>query len=330
MIKLNNTGYEYSLKFDKNHIYQTTYNERNVSYFECVDDEIKTLIDNCNNITSNTIKDNDVIFFSEESTFPKLLLSRLNLSVKRTLKTDKATKIIINNNKLLNKNGNTIIPGYIIIPLDGKNYYFIEDSNLKEINLSIDLAKLYFPGEWKRVICLNGRVDKKFIDLINDYHAIITTPVQVTEYLNSKLTKLDLETKDSMISMLKANDEEHNKLAINMLGMYDLSDVLYDIYEILGKKGDIPDCIKNSVMFKYLMSLIESTPTLLIEAFEDYYWRRSEKLNILSKIFNLPISHDQKLKCFNQIKKNCGLDFNKLSNNDKKLLDARGIPCTFV
>ena len=315
----------HNLTFDSDGIYTVgEHLSSSISYFDISDSELTTLKENVKKINYPQIVDNDIIYFDKNATFPKLLLGRLDLKVKRTIKMDKADKIIVNRDSLLTSNDlNSLEFGYIIFvggtgEGDCNQTVFISDSSIKESeaeNISLDLMQKYFPGIWKKAMCINKKIASNIFDLINSAPEKITTVQNVAIYLNSQLATLDADSAKTMISLFKAGPEE-KKLAVNMITSFNISTVLYDICEAIGESSSYFDqATKSSINYKYFKLLTGIDITYL-----DDNWRygTSYRNRIIANLFNNSLlAPNQKLKAWKAFSDNIQSDSYVSSNRDR-------------
>ena len=302
--------------FDSDGIYtvgQSTNSDSN--YFEISDTELTTLVNNINKITFPQIVDNDVIYFEKDATFPKLLLGRLDLKVKRTIKSDKCTKIVVNEDSILTSSQlNLLEHGYLIFvggkdESDYNQVFYISQTNIdkyKEFGLTLDLMQRYFPGTWKKVTSIPEKITLSSLELMNSVPEKITTVQNVALYLNSQLPQLDNESAKTMVSLFKSGAEE-KKLAVNMIASFNISTILYDICEAIGSgTGYFDNATKSSINYKYFKLLLGTNPSNLES---DWRYGTYYQNKILSKIFNNSlISPDQKLKAWKKFDENIRSD----------------------
>lgn len=275
------------------------------NYFEISDTELTALINNTNKITLPQIVDNDVIYFEKNATFPKLLLGRLDLKVKRTIKSDKCTKIVVNEDSILtNSQLNLLEHGYLIFvggkdESDYNQVFYISQTNIdkyKEFGLTLDLMQRYFPGTWKKVTSIPEKITLSSLELMSSVPEKITTVQNVALYLNSQLSPLDSDSAKTMISLFRAGNEE-KKLAVNMIASFNISSILFDICEAIGTgTGYFDNSTKSSINYKYFRLLLGANPSDIQSDWKYGFYSRK----LACKIFNNPlISPDQKLKAWN-------------------------------
>lgn len=317
----------HTLTFDSDGIYTVgEHLSSSINYFDISDSELITLKENIKKVNFPQIVDDDVIYFDKNAAFPKLLLGRLDLKVKRTIKIDKADKIVVNQDSILTSNDlNFLEFGYIIFvggtgEEDCNQTFFISNSsiNVSEAeNISLDLMQKYFPGTWKKAMYIDKRIAPNALDLINSVPEKITTVQNVAIYLNSQLATLDDDSAKTMISLFKSGSEE-KKLAVNMITSFNISTVLYDICEAIGESSSYFDqATKSSINYKYfkLLTGIDLTGLEGRWRYGSYYQNR-----IISDLFNNPLMDPaQKLKAWNAFNNNVKSDGYTSSSQERIL-----------
>lgn len=326
MKQLNISIHVRSISFNSDGIYtvgqslDSTYN-----YFELSNSELTTLTDNINKMTLPQIVDDDVIYFDKRAAFPKLLLGRLDLKVKRTIKADKCTKLVVNEDCIITPADlNALEFGYIIFvggtdESDCKQAFYISQKSIDESSsygITLDLMQKYFPGRWKKIARTPDSITAESIELINSAPEKITTVQNVALYLNSQLSQLDSDSAKTMISLFKSGSEE-KKLAVNMIASFNISPILYDICEAIGTgSGYFDNSTKSSINYKYFKLLLGVSPNF-IES--DWKYGRYYQNKIVSKIFNNPlVSPDQKYKAWNRFNENVKEDYYTYSNPERR------------
>lgn len=282
------------LSFDKYQMYQIeTVLDNNFSFF--IEDDAKDSFDMLKSIESKSIENNDLIYFSKNVEYPKLLLNQLNINIKRTIKLDKANKIIIKSSLHKLIQNTSITTGYFV--KKDNDSLFIEFDNLN--NIPLNKAKLFFGGDWTSVVktdkCLNIE-DLNFL-LKNKDRVVFFDDFIYT--INNKLPKLDNNQKECILSMIKSTDEQQQKLGINMLVGYDLSSVIIDLFSTLfiDSKTKLSSDVCNSIQFKYLMSFFNNGYLSLYNYLHYKYDYKKIALNTLVELYNSKLpSQEQKDK----------------------------------
>lgn len=318
-----------TISFDEDGIYTVgPYISSDFNYFEISDAEITTLKNNVNKITLSQIVDGDIIYFNKDATFPKLLLGRLDLKVKRTVKQDKCTKLVINEDDVITPSDLTNLEhGYIIFvggtdESDCNQVFYISQSSV-DVSISegitLDLMQKYFPGIWKSIVCCPDKITSSSIELINSFPDKITTVQNVAIYLNSQLPQLDNDSAKTMISLFKSGAEE-KKLAVNMIASFNISTILYDICEAIGSgSGYFDNSTRSSINYKYFKLLLGLDPSRIESVWTGYYSYHNVQ-RIASKIFNNPlISPDQKFKAWKKFNDAIKEDSYTYSSPDRRM-----------
>ena len=301
------------LTFDSDGIYSfRDYTGETRLYWEASDVEIQTLKANIKKVTLPSIQDGDVIYFDKSAKFPKLLLSRLDLKAKRTVKIEKCNRLVVDDSILIDRADlDSLESGYLVLVggTDEENYkqaFYISEQKISEIgensNITIDLMQKYLPGIWKKVIVSTTKVNEESIELLNTYPEKITTVQQLAGYLNSQLPPLDDNCASSIISLFGASAED-KKLAINMVASCNISPILFDICEAIGKGvGSFDTSTSSSVNYKYFSALLGTSPKEILSKWKYGYWDRHK---IAAKLFNRALmTPEQKYKawkCFKDI-----------------------------
>lgn len=328
-----------NISFNSDGIYLVgQYLDSTFNYFELSNSELTTLTDNINKMTLPQIVDDDVIYFDKRASFPKLLLGRLDLKIKRTIKADKCTKLVVNEDSIINSADlNEIEFGYIIFvggtdETDCTQAFYISQKSVDESSgygITLDLMQKYFPGKWKKIARTPNSVTTESIELINSVPEKITTVQSVARYLNSQLSQLDSDSAKTMLSLFKSGSEE-KKLAINMIVSFDISTILYDICEAIGTgSGYFDNATKSSINYKYFKLLLGVSPNV-IES--NWKYGRYYQNNIVSKIFNNPlVSLEQKQKAWNKFNENVKEDYYTYSNPErrKKTFESYHMPLNY-
>lgn len=304
--------YVQSISFDSDGIYTIRNNRSSdFNYLDITESELETLKKNISKITFPQIVDRDIIYFNKDTAFPKLLLGRLDLKIKRTIKKDKCTKIVINKDSILSNNDiSSAQSGYIIF-VGGKGeddynqIFFISNQEIEKSekeDITLELMQKYFPGVWKKAVCIPNRITSESLNLINSSPEKLVTVQNIAIYLNSQLPELDSDSAKTMISLFKAGPEE-KKLAVNMIASFNISSMLFDIYQAIGNSaGFFDQSTKNSINYKYFRLLIGDSPSDI-----ETRWRYGTyyQNTMISNVFHNPLaSSDQKLKAWNKFNDN--------------------------
>ena len=165
------------------------------------------------------------------SSFPSLLLGRLNVGIKRTTNVDTADYLVVDS---FNE-----YPSYrsrMLIGLDKNDNCVIYRFGWQEDETKIpaDLYK-YFPGytfQWASSCSVNRQV---FMDVIKQHsNKCISTKTFIKHVYSSIAKPSDEEDVKSLISMITSKDQD---LGFNTLVYYNFFDYLPNIYQSLLNKG---------------------------------------------------------------------------------------------
>lgn len=327
------------LNFDSDGIYEISPNyNRDVLYYQMDDSEFENLANNVKNISTAIISDEDVLYFDKKASFPKLLLKQLNSKITRTIKKDKSTKIVVNSESILTsreiRNADT---GYLVL-VGGteevlyKKLFFISDNDIEDIvkkGLTLENMQLCFQGEWVRGVCINNKATQEMIDYINQDFTKITTVNRVAVYLNSKLPKLDEESKKSLISLFQG-DASCKAMALKLFVSYNMSDAIFDVCEAIGTSREFFDqSSKNSINYKYLKTLLGINP---IELNKKWRWRYYWSGQLASNLFhNEILSPEQKFKAWSKFYKAVTQNstITALEESEKNYFDNYNMPYSY-
>lgn len=305
--------------------------------WDCTDEELENLKNKIKNIHIGTISDNDKIYFDASSKFPKLFLSNSGAPLTRTIKIENATKIVMDKHAIVRSNlfDNIEEYYYVIDELCPQSVFYIDIKSIEENKLDLEKCKIRFGGVWTKVRTLDCDVTEDTVTLVSNYSNKLVTTDSLVVYLNSKFATLDQDQKENMLSLMKSNDPEHNKLAINMVKQFSLSNVLVELLIAIREKtanGYLDTSLTNSVNFKYLTSLIGVTMRNLntrwgferetLRAFVDLY--KSDLIDfdqkvILWKLIFRGITYQTYDACN---------DKNYYIRNNRSTFDRYGIPTT--
>lgn len=310
--------------YDKGIFYD--YSKQIVVISDDVIEKLKNLVDNVN----SPIVDGDVILF-KNSTFPKLFLKDIGSKVTRTIKEEKATKIVTDSSNVVQKEDlDNITPCLLIKKSDF--YYILYEDNISKYNIDLDkfLADNGFTLV-KDAKIVNETLTSNKIENVQ-YSDKLTTTEQLVHYINNYLPNPTKEQKDCLLSLLKSTEVTNVELGINMIKGINISDCIFDIYKALsGDSGryyyrrdlTINKINRNNVRWKYLAGLADMK-------FADFYCFNRSYQNVFHKLYNIYklsfISLDQKRKCWIQAFSNCNYDnfekYNDLSEEEKCKLES--------
>lgn len=217
-----------------------------------------------NNIIPEKIESNDKLFISKYSRFPSLFISKIGgLDVKRTIKTDKADKVIID--FPLNK-----IRCYVYSPKvytkveDGEtSYEFIYDTAIDE-----NSVKMIFGNDFKIVRSEKAYIidePKEYVDLIIENSNKLVDTHTLDEYVNDFLPDIDQTSLDNISQLLQSNDSSTIKIGIELLHTFDLSKMYYKVvktvwssYNNVCQFGQ-----QNTAAFKHIESMLKVDKRIL-------------------------------------------------------------------
>lgn len=216
------------------------------------------------------IKDGDTIFITKNTKFPKLFIGESGVPLKRTTMTKKADVIVVPNSvhKVFEeiKNHGELV--YAIPHTPDNDWMFVSCTHLREVGLGVedlkrDYLDFYWPGNYGDPVLsyfLPREIESEY--LMSDK---LTTFDSLYHYMNSKMIKVTPEMRSNILGMLRSKDQLQMKLAIDMLKTLDLSGILFDVLWAITFPHNsynykiwhyIPDSIKNSVNFKYIMACL--------------------------------------------------------------------------
>lgn len=210
----------------------------NVTLHEMPADEIYDIFIDLNRriITPKTlpIKAKDKIFFAD-SKFPSLLLSRLNVDVKRTTKADDANVIVSD----CTLSYNDIYQKFRLIDPDKKvitnvyiDYKDTKTTFIAKVNLIISQMNKLFGVNLKPYV----RITESNFDTYEIYQkhsAKFIRTEDFIKYIIPQLPKLNQTECDNVCYMLKSQNEETVSLALSTLVYYNIFDNGIDILSAL-------------------------------------------------------------------------------------------------
>lgn len=181
-----------------------------------------------NNITPEKIESNDKLFISKYSRFPSLFLSKVEgLDVKRTIKTDKSDKVIID--FPLKKIRCYIHSPKIYTKVENEetSYEFIYDIAIDENSI-----KTFFGDDFKIVRSEKAYIidePKEYVDLIIENSNKLVDTHTLDEYINDFLPDIDQESLDNISQLLQSYDSSTVKIGLELLHTFDLSKMYYKV-----------------------------------------------------------------------------------------------------
>ena len=234
--------------------------------------------------SKKVISKGDKIFFSKKTTFPTLLLSRLDTDVKRVVKEDKADVYVIDKPKVLYS-----VDTYIA--------YFTETQNQEPVLYWENVSKYETEELNKLVNKWKSALNSDEIYFLRSYscddHTIFNTclnsnkPIVYTDdfikYIDKFRPKLEGDELDSVLNMLKSPDDESYAAGINLIPYYNIEDVKFEIFWHLKesvKNGR--SSISKGKVESYVFSLIQLTPGAIKKKLRWF----SNDINAIKYLFN--------------------------------------------
>lgn len=165
------------------------------------------------------------------SSFPSLLLGRLNVDIKRTTSTDNADYIVVDSFNEYSSSRQIMLVG-----LDKNDNCVIYSFGWQEDKTIIpsDLYK-HFPGYTFQWACSCSVNRQAFMDVIKQHsNKCINTQTFVKHIYSAVAKPNDEEEMKSLISMITSKDQD---LGFNTLVYYNFFDYLPNIYQALLNKG---------------------------------------------------------------------------------------------
>jgi len=225
--------------------------------------------------TPTWTKKTKVAFYG--SSFPSLLLGRLNVDIKRTTNVDNADYLVVDSfNEYLahrtimlvgvDKNDNCVM------------YYFGWQEDKTKI--PVDL-QTYFPGytfQWASSCSVNRQV---FMDVIKQHSTkCISTQTFVKHVYSSVAKPSDEEDVKSLISMLTSKDQD---LGFNTLVYYNFFDYLPNIYQALINNTNNRNNLSNNASAKFVYYILNTSSGQINKLINDSTTNRLNKLGALKQ-----------------------------------------------
>ena len=225
--------------------------------------------------TPTWTKKTKVAFYG--SSFPSLLLGRLNVDIKRTTNVDNADYLVVDSfNEYpsskqimlvgLDKNDNCVI------------YYFGWQED--ETKIPADLYK-YFPMytfQWVSCCSVNRQV---FMDVIKQHSSkCINTQTFINHVYSSVAKPSDEEDVKSLISMLTSKDQD---LGFNTLVYYNFFDYLPNIYQALINNTCNRGNLSNNSSAKFIYYILNTSSSQINELINGSTINRLNKLGALKQ-----------------------------------------------
>lgn len=225
--------------------------------------------------TPTWTKKTKVAFYG--SSFPSLLLGRLNVDIKRTTNVDSADYLIVDSfNEYpssrqmmlvgLDKNDNCII----------YSFGWQEDETKIPSNL-----QTYFPGytfQWISSCSVNRQV---FMDVIKQHSNKCVSTQTFIKHVYSSVTKpSDEEDVKSLISMITSKDQD---LGFNTLVYYNFFDYLPNIYQALINNTNNRSNLSNNASAKLVYYILNTSSGQINDLINGSITKRLNKLGALKQ-----------------------------------------------
>lgn len=267
------------LSFETSGIYNLYwFRHEKIRFFTYKDNnELEELTIKVGSAFNNIIQNGQTIYFDKTAVFRKSMLNNLNVGLKRTIKIDKADRIVIGKYNIPTvKELDNTHSGYFITNKT-EEYFFISDDHIRimsKLGLTLDMMKTYFPGDWKKAVWVNNKITDSSLSCFMNYHDKIITSQQLVEYINTQLPSLDDNSFQTFLGMILGNEEDQ-LLALNMLVTFNISDRICTIADAIHTKvTTFSDKVKNSVNYKYFQLILGASPVSIVNDFRAYYWSR--------------------------------------------------------
>lgn len=231
----------------------------------------------------------DKICISKYSKFPSLFLSKIeNIDIKRTISLDKADKIIIDEfstvkiDSYYSKGVLHIIKKENDVVLSFLSYTSQNDSDVishfKSIN-ELDSGSTYTV---EKIPIGFLDIDYELSSIIVNYPDKLVKTSTLNEYVANFLPELDLDTLDSIRSLLQSQDKGAVKVGVELLHTFDASSIyldtvstLYDCYNNIVQYQQ-----HNSAAFNHIESMLDISKDILSTSYkEDFFTKIFDNLN---------------------------------------------------
>lgn len=229
----------------------------------------------CAEATPTWTKKTKVAFYS--SSFPSLLLGRINVDIKRTTNIDNADYLVMDS---LNEYPSS--RPIVLVGLDKNDncvlYYFgwKEDQTVIPPDL-----QTYFPGytfQWASSCSINRQA---FIDTIKQHsNKCISTQALVKHVYSSVAKPSGEEDIKSLISMLTSKDQD---LGFNTLVYYNFFDYLPNIYQALINNTNNRSDLSNNASAKFVYYILNTSSRQINDLIISSTTRRLNKLGALKQ-----------------------------------------------
>ena len=216
---------------------KTRYNSRySVQEHLLISDSPSELTSVLNSHPSGTIQKKDKIYFSSESNFPALLLSRLvnqyNVDVTRTITENKATKFIFNKNPIIQYDNHYAYSSFHEIHLTGcisGKRILCRIPNITDLSrltyIKSNLEKIWGCSFYYAIPVRNGESAKLYIDHMKE---AVDTRV-LTKYITSFIPEATDQEIDTVFGFLKSSDKSIRDTGISLFTTMNVSKKLYEV-----------------------------------------------------------------------------------------------------
>lgn len=211
------------------------------------------------------------------SSFPSLLLGRLNVDIKRTTNVDNADYLVVDSfNEYLSSRD------IMLVGLDKNDNCVIYHFGWQEDKTKIpaDLYK-YFPGytfQWISSCSVNRQV---FMDVIKQHSNKCINTQTFIKYVYSSVAKPnDEEDVKSLISMITSKDQD---LGFNTLVYYNFFDYLPNIYQALINNTNNRSNLSNNASAKFVYYILNTSSSQINELINSSTTRRLNNLGALEQ-----------------------------------------------
>ena len=233
-------------------------------------------------VSQNAVAKDDKIFFAD-STFPSLLLGRLNVGVKRTTKANTADKIIMDNGLYAHE----IFHRLQLIDFDKAvviectpSYRESQQQYISKVNKLINLGQSKFGVNFKLYASVILSTYEIY-DTCSKYPSKVTSTKELTKYVISNLPKIKEEECENICYMLKSQDEATVKLGLGTLQYYNFIDYGLEVINSLAntKSYQLPD----NRDAEYIYSVLGVSKNQLYAL---RHYSTTRKINFLMDCFN--------------------------------------------
>ena len=225
--------------------------------------------------TPTWTKKTKVAFYG--SSFPSLLLGRLNVDIKRTTNVDSADYLVVDS-----FNEYPSFRPIVLVGMDKNDNCVIYSFGWQEDETVIpsDLYK-YFPGytfQWASSCSINRQV---FMDVIKQHsNKCINTQTFIKHVYSSVAKPNDEEDVKSLISMLTSKDQD---LGFNTLVYYNFFDYLPNIYQALINNTNNRSNLSNNASAKFVYYILNTSSSQINDLINSDTTKRLNKLGALKQ-----------------------------------------------